>query len=129
MNAAPARAPPARPKKTAALRRIGFLWPSGRLLLRCRRRRLLPRRLPRSRFPCRCLSLRLRRELAERTLEVVEHESDGRLRSGRRDDARLPVEDNEHAALQRRDLELCQRPGACCDALSLCEEIGGGPRE
>src|SRR5712691_6690729 len=57
-------------------------------------------RLPRS---------RLRRELSKRALEIVEDETDGRVRPGRRRDPEGAVADDEDVAFRRRHLQLSQR--------------------
>src|SRR5262245_28718313 len=118
MNAAATSTPARSPRMAAALRRIGL--PLARGAGFARLRGLLVRRaaglLPRGGRLAR--GLRLRGDVPQRRLEVVEDEADGGVAPRRGGDARLAVAHDEDAALACRDFQLRER------ALTRLELVG-----
>src|SRR3954466_15643162 len=108
MNAAPISMPSATPRTADALRRIRLLVSRRRRLLRGRLRSRLRRRLRLGSGLRFWLRLRRRLDAAERVLEVVEDEPDGRRRRSRRGDRQLALARDEDTSLAGRDLELRQ---------------------
>src|SRR3982751_6803571 len=107
----PATRPVAKPSRASSLRRIAAL------LVLVRPARPLRRRL-------RCVSAVV--DAAQAALQVVEDEADGRVGPGRGHDAAGAVADDEHAAVERRRLELRQRTLARAEALSRLEQLARG---